>query len=343
MDHPVEQVVGRQDRIPPNGTVSHSPPARTSFATTDPERVGDYVRRAFGPGVTVRAEEPEVHLRVEGIHAGSYRVDDVALSGASVTVEPHPVLVVARLLSGSIDWRQRRAGDRFGIGDVVILGDVDVGHRSRWYDAGAVVVTLTAELIQRVAADDSEARVRRVRFTGRRPVSPAAARQWLQTVGFVTESITNEEAAASRLVIGSAGRLLAATALATFPNTSVLDDRRVDRSDATSETVRRALAFIESNADLDIGVEDIAQARCVTARAVQLAFRRHLDTTPMAELRRVRLARAHDDLRNASPDDGTTVTLVAARWGFPSPSRFSSLYRGVHGRLPSQTLRGDER
>lgn len=326
----------------PEGVLSHSAPRRTRFATRDPDQVNDYFQRTFGPGFSVRAEEPDVHLRVEGIHAGTFGVDDVVLGGASVTAQADDVLAVTRLVAGSIDWRQRRSSDRFGIGDVVILRDPDVGHWCRWHDAAAVVVTVRGELIQRVAAGDPEAHVRRVSFTGHRPISSAAARQWLQTVGFVTESITNEEAAASLLVVGSAGRLLAATALATFPNTSVLDERPIDSTDATPSTVRRALAFIESNADLEIGVEDIAQAACVTVRAVQLAFRRHLDTTPMAQLRRVRLDRAHEDLRNASPDDGTTVTQVAARWGFPSPSRFSTLYRAEYGQLPSHTLRGDD-
>lgn len=82
--------------------------------------------------------------------------------------------------------------------------------------------------------------------------------------------------------------------------------------------MRRAVAFIEENAHLDITVADIAAAVCVTTRAVQLAFQRHLDTTPTAYLRRARLARAHADLTRASPGDGLTVTAVAYRWGFPS-------------------------
>jgi transcriptional regulator GlxA family with amidase domain len=113
-----------------------------------------------------------------------------------------------------------------------------------------------------------------------------------------------------------------------------------DRVDATPTTLTRAIAFIDANPDLDIGVVDIARAAHVTVRAVQLAFRRHLDTTPMAYLRRVRLDRAHEQLRAASPDDGTTITQVAARWGYPDPSRFTARYRRAYGQPPSHTLRG---
>lgn len=78
----------------------------------------------------------------------------------------------------------------------------------------------------------------------------------------------------------------------------------------------------------------------VTVRAVQLAFRRHLDTTPMAYLRRVRLETLPPATPGCHPDDGTTVTAVAARWGFASPSQFAGRYRRTYGQLPSHTLRG---
>ena len=71
--------------------------------------------------------------------------------------------------------------------------------------------------------------------------------------------------------------------------------------------------------------------------AVQLAFRRHLDTTPIEYLRRVRLDRAHHDLIAADPAR-VTVTAIAVRWGFPSPSRFAARYRQAYGISPSHTL-----
>jgi transcriptional regulator GlxA family with amidase domain len=68
-------------------------------------------------------------------------------------------------------------------------------------------------------------------------------------------------------------------------------------------------------------------------------FRRHLNTTPTAYLRQVRLARAHAGLLAATPGDGQTVTAIAERWGFPSASRFTARYREAYGVPPSRTLR----
>jgi hypothetical protein len=43
--------------------------------------------------------------------------------------------------------------------------------------------------------------------------------------------------------------------------------------------MRRAVAFIDEHAHEDIAAADIAAAAGVTIRSVQLAFRRHLDST----------------------------------------------------------------
>jgi anti-anti-sigma factor len=106
----------------------------------------------------------------------------------------------------------------------------------------------------------------------------------------------------------------------------------------TSETTGRAVAFIEDRARDNITVTDIAAAAFVTVRAVQLAFRRHLDTTPLMYLRRVRLEHAHDDLLSADPGH-STVTAIAANWHFANASRFSAYYRAAFGVPPGQTLR----
>lgn len=111
---------------------------------------------------------------------------------------------------------------------------------------------------------------------------------------------------------------------------------------ANPDTLRRAIAFIEAHPDVDLALPDIARAACVTPRALQLAFRRRLDTTPMAYLRRIRLERARRDLSAAAPGDGTSVTTVAYRWGFSTPSRFSQHYRAAYGESPSQTLRSGD-
>lgn len=103
--------------------------------------------------------------------------------------------------------------------------------------------------------------------------------------------------------------------------------------------LRQALDFVHANAEHDISIRDIASASGVTPRAIQYAFREHLDTTPLEYLRRLRLERAHRELKLADPARDT-VTSIAARCGFSHLSRFSSEYKKTFGTAPSSTLRG---
>jgi transcriptional regulator GlxA family with amidase domain len=102
--------------------------------------------------------------------------------------------------------------------------------------------------------------------------------------------------------------------------------------------LRRAIAFIDEHAHDDIAGAEIAAAAGVTIRALQLAFRRHLNTTPLGYLRRVRLDYAHRELAAADPQH-ESVTAVAFRWGFANSGRFAAYYRQAYGVLPSRTLR----
>ena len=100
------------------------------------------------------------------------------------------------------------------------------------------------------------------------------------------------------------------------------------------------MAFIDEHAHEDITVVDIAAAAFVSVRAIQLAFHHQLDITPLAYLRSVRLDHAHRDLL-AADSAHETVTGVAYRWGFPSPTRFAAYYREAYGVQPSHTLHQD--
>jgi len=180
-----------------------------------------------------------------------------------------------------------------------------------------------------------------VRFTGYRPTSANAAKLWINSHAYVRDNLIRPSGAGNPLLAGSVGRLLASVALSVFPNNAVREPTIEDRHDAHPNTVRRAITFIEEHAERDIGAADIAGAANVTVRTLQLAFRRHLDTTPMAYLRRVRLDQAHHDLGRGDPAT-TTVGAIAARWGFANHSRFTAYYHAAYGRPPSSTLRGEE-
>jgi AraC-like DNA-binding protein len=101
--------------------------------------------------------------------------------------------------------------------------------------------------------------------------------------------------------------------------------------------VRRAEAYMRAHADEDISIEQLAKIAGCSVRSLQVAFRRWRDGTPSAALQRIRIERAHEDLRLC--DGAETVGAIAARYGFSNRGRFARIYRARYGMSPLQTLR----
>ncbi|MEY9930476.1 transcriptional regulator GlxA family with amidase domain [Catenulispora sp. GP43] len=194
---------------------------------------------------------------------------------------------------------------------------------------------LDESLIDEVAQGTPGGPDRQIRFTGYGPATAIDTDLWLRTSAYVDDVAAS--AGDQPLVTHAAARLLAATALSVFPNTASVEPGSADRRDAHPRMLRRAMAFLQEHASEDISAADIAAAAGTSIRAVQLAFHHHLNTTPTAYLRRIRLQHAHDDLRAANPET-TTVTQIAASWGFWNPGRFAAYYRSAFGSLPADTL-----
>lgn len=185
------------------------------------------------------------------------------------------------------------------------------------------------ELARRITGDD----LLSLRLTGLEPRNRAAARHWGRAFDYLlgAASATEDDG----ILEASLSRHALVTTLSCFASTYLDAISRV-RDDAGALTVRRAVTYIDENAQRPITVDDVAAAAHISTRGLQYAFRRSLETSPTEYLRRVRLDGAHRDLRIASHRD--TVAAIARRWGFANPSRFSALYRQVYGRSPKETL-----
>ncbi|MDC5697031.1 helix-turn-helix transcriptional regulator [Intrasporangium calvum] len=337
-----------------------------SLSTSTTSAIHKVTLTATSPAAIERicAEELGVPLRVVGCpdgyyvslnhtDAGRFSIDLLSGAGLSAELGPagpdnEPAGSVLFLTGERGLIRLDAAGEveQVGPGESVCVVRAAETSRIDWTgdEPRAHCVRLDLALVRDIAAATTG--VTDVVFTGSRPVSRAAEVHWQETVAHVKRTLVGGPGLpVTPLVVGESARFLAAVALATFPNTTMESVRREQAAAApvsdlpvTAETVRDAIAFIEEHAHDDLTVADIAAAAGVTPRAVQLAFRRHLDTTPMAYLRRVRLARVHDELAGAAAADGLTVTEVASKWGFSGSSRFTSYYREAYGEAPSQTL-----
>ncbi|RZU53964.1 AraC-like DNA-binding protein [Krasilnikovia cinnamomea] len=257
-------------------------------------------------------------------------------ASAETTWQPMAHILAVHLSAGRCRHRWRGGEAWLGERGTMLLPPYGYDHFSDCSDSSGV--TLPMEVVLRVAEEATGLDRAAVRFTGLLPVTPTAHRHWLTTADYVRRGIYSL-ALAPPLLLSAAEQMVAASMLATFPNTTMTTDVRGPRDAATPATVRRAMAFIDARAEHPITLTDIAAAVGVVPRTLQYAFRRHRDITPLGYLRQVRLARAHEQLLAAEPGDGTTVAAVAARWGFARPHRFATAYRQAYDQPPAQTLR----
>ncbi|MCA2323151.1 AraC family transcriptional regulator [Mycobacterium intracellulare] len=214
-------------------------------------------------------------------------------------------------------------------------------HRATRWEAGANLICFK---IDHSTVDDalSDALGRQVTshidFTPILPITTAATQSWINMLALFKEQFFRPESLINQPLIGMPfvdslvrGLLLAAE----HPHRDALTgDSRL----AAPSAIRKAVDIIEADAQLPLTLSLIA-ARChISVRSLQLGFRRHLGTSPMAYLREVRLRRAHHSLLESDPS-AVTVASVAYRWGFTNLGRFAAAHSARYGEPPLTTLR----
>ncbi|GAA1581624.1 hypothetical protein GCM10009742_27940 [Kribbella karoonensis] len=235
-----------------------------------------------------------------------------------------------------------RLGDRTGehtltAGDSFLYSVKDV-MRFHPQPLELVVVRVGRADVERVASRHFGAVPPDLWPVASRPVSRAMNTHWQVLSGYVRKTLAAAPSVAEHpLIAGQLLEYVASSMLAVFPNATMQLSRVPSPGAVGTATLRRAVAYVDANADQPVTVEDIATAAGTSARALQYGFRRHLECTPREYLRQVRLERAHRELQEAGPD--ATVAAIALRWGFTSTGWFTRHYRAAYGCSPGETLR----
>jgi AraC-like DNA-binding protein len=317
----------------PDRTSRRDPPDVFDFEG-DGDRAREWLDVAYGSSLGLHGRMGTIHHRRRergGVSFDRLRID----APVEFDAEPMPSLVVVDVLSGEIEYTRGSVTDRGLEGDTVLAAGwgQPFSGGGNGYDVRNTGVSV--EVLGAAIADiDPDKTADDLAFTSYVPRSPAAAAQWRAVVDQLSASLAGPTDAP---VHAEASRLLASSLLHTFDNNIVGDESLSarDLGDATQATVRRAQRLIDERAGDDLALSDIAEACAVSPRALQYAFRRHLDCTPHAYLRQVRLDLVHQLLRDGSV---TNVADAAARFSFFNPGRFAAEYRQMFGENPRQTL-----
>ncbi|SOX52541.1 AraC family transcriptional regulator [Mycobacterium ahvazicum] len=168
-------------------------------------------------------------------------------------------------------------------------------------------------------------------------IESAATRSWINMVALFKDQIFRADSLLNQPLVGLPfvdslvrGFLLAAD----HPHREALakEVRLAPRA------IRSAIEIIEEEAHLPLTLTSIATRTHISVRTLQQGFQRHLDTSPMAYLREVRLRRAHHALLRSDPSQ-VTVASVAYRWGFTNLGRFAAAHSARYRETPTETLR----
>jgi AraC-like DNA-binding protein len=322
-----------------SGDASVDPAGPEVFDSQDLDEIEDMLCSIWGK---MRIGGTGDRTRLQLVHRGvgsAISFDDCDYSfDIAWAASPPDQFVVAEVVANSIALGVDGNESVFGAGDQFMVTRPGLAYEGVARGATLRLTAIDPAMLDQVVLTAESAATEPVRVLDYRPVSRRAQLHLQRTITFLRHQLS-DSSDQSPLLIAGAAQYLAACVLRTYPNTADSGPTSVDRRDATGGCVRRAVAYIDANPDLAITLSDIAQAAYVTPRALQIAFRRHLDTTPMNYLRRVRLERVHEDLLVADPNAGATVTEIATRWGFFGLGRFAGYYHAAYGETPSQTLR----
>lgn len=314
----------------------------TTFETRQPEEARSFMSSTYrARQVRITGGAAGCEFSVRSQHLESFCIDLVRhTQHLEMIGGPSHYVYVTEVIQGQLRVKAPGSTLTINAGSAVMTA-VDEPREISWDDVRLAVVRLDALELRRFAGGLVGVDPATLRFRLSRVESLARARQWSAAVRYVVKGVLDNPAAAvSPIAQRESFHLLATTALEAFPQPdfTLADQRPTDEPAPAPVTVRRAIEFIEANAHRDISVIDIAEAAGLSVRGTQASFQRHLNTSPAAYLRNVRLSAAHRDLVAADPTMGPGVAEIAARWGFLHPGRFAATYRACYGVPPSHTL-----
>ncbi|GCB53562.1 AraC family transcriptional regulator [Streptomyces sp. NL15-2K] len=317
------------------------------------QRLGDiYCPHRIAPGP--RSDASEFFCRQTGHGWPGLAAFDLQYGGREVVVDPVPFddfVLVTRPLRGRFGVTAQGSGEGRGAetSSHAIVTDPYGWHQLRWRD-DCRVINLVFErwTVEKIAAEVwGQDEPCPVRFELGPPRRGGAAIRWESVSRMLWSELRVGKASPdgasltdSPLLRDALVRLGVSALLEAYPHSlqRVRDNAGADTAAPTA--VRRANAFIELNADRDIGLAEVAEAARLSVRGLQAAYHRHDLGSPMRQLKEARLRRARTELRTANPGT-TTVSAVAGRWGFTNVGRFAADYRRMFGTTPGRDLAGE--
>jgi AraC-like DNA-binding protein len=317
-------------------------PRHPIFRARDLEPACEYLSGVLAPHrLTYLTREHRLNFRHRRAGLGAVEINALAFGGDVMVTKanvPDYFLVQFTLAGGCTLTQGGRTYD-MEAGTVAVINPCRPFTKSWSPDGRQLLIRIDPSLLEReMLAWTGRGPREPIEFDQTQAVAMEKAATLTHAVRMLCDDLRSDSSSLAHPLVR--GRVLSALASALLVGLPHNHSRAFEAGETwiAPASVRRAERFIEENADRAIGLADVALAAGVSARALQMAFRRFRDTTPMAHLRALRLDLARNELARAGQDGGS-VASVALAHGFGSPSRFAADYRARFQESPSETLR----
>lgn len=324
------------------------PPALTDHEilyTEDVSAAATMLGKILSPGTLSlsRPAEPGFAANLFGVQLRDVSMFYVDLTVAATVDIPHlgPYFTVCMPMNGRVACRVR-PGSTFEANTVrALVTSPGSAVRMDFDDDSPILVIRIEEppLVAHLARLLGRRLPHPIVFEPEFDLATEAAMRWNTAVQLLHAEVYYEGSLIHRgMGIGPIEELLMSSLLYLQPSNYHAELVRPTPS-TSARLITQAMDFIEAHLGERITVEMIARHVHMSVRSVQKVFRDELGMSPTAYIRERRLTRAREELADALPSDGVTVTSVAERWGFHHLGQFSVEYRKRWGESPSTTLR----
>lgn len=288
----------------------------------------------------LRDDGRDFHVVQYSLSCGSIHVDRIAHSSAVYRVPIGPMgahFAVMASFEGAI--RVTSAGNDVDLHDAgsVVL-DNRRSFRMDWTsDAKSLLVRIETTAVRRHLTDLLGDVAPLATFELRGPPTYNDSVRWNAAARFIEVALQHPpDESEIPLWRDELERFTVLQMLTTHPNSVLNHDAPVQPAGASTAAARATADYLRLHCRQTVRISELAAQFGISVRALQLGFRRVYGVTPHEYLREARLQSAHLDLTS---DPGVSITDVAYRWGFSSPSRFSRYYREYFGTPPSAANR----
>lgn len=338
----------------PLGEESHGASASTSgllndypfFRSEDVDEAQDKVSAVFCPHA-LKLVLPREHVHVQH---NMVRLNEITVNyltyGALVDIDPGLLqrFYLAQIpLTGHAEIR---CGNQIVLSDtkVATILNPDVPTHMRWdQDCTQALLWIPREAIERrIASLLGLESVGPLSFSVPLPQQEGSGGAWCQTVIDLVRNLDRNGSLWLQYpaAVSSMEDFLLRNLLL-FQHHNFTEKLEHGTEPARPRHLQRAIDFIHANAAEPLTVTEIAQAACVSIRALEEGFRRHLNTTPVVYLRDIRLDQVRKQmLALAAAGQLASISDIAYQFGFTHLGRFAAYYKQRFGVSPSCAIRG---